>query len=137
VHRTQKFDVRLKWPNDIYHGPSTTKIGGVLCQSTLIGREATLIIGRGLALAPNGRSHLPVVPGIGINVENSQPTTCLRDIQAREGRDPAVFSRELLLARFLEYFEGFMTTLERDGFKPFLGAYLRNWLHRLRARPSQ
>lgn len=53
-------DVRIKWPNDIYS--SGMKIGGVLCHSTYRSKEFQVVI------------------GVGLNLDNSQPTTCVNDI---------------------------------------------------------
>lgn len=52
--------MRIKWPNDIYY--KALKIGGILCQS----------------IYRDGKFHLII--GAGLNVSNSQPTTCLADI---------------------------------------------------------
>ena len=53
-------DVRIKWPNDIYS--NGMKIGGVLCHSTYRSKEFQVVI------------------GVGLNLDNSQPTTCVNDI---------------------------------------------------------
>ena len=53
-------DVRIKWPNDIY--TNGMKIGGILCHSTYRSEE------------------FQVVVGVGLNLDNSQPTTCVNDI---------------------------------------------------------
>jgi biotin--protein ligase len=49
--------VRIKWPNDIYTG--SLKIGGILCQSAYRNQEFQVVI------------------GVGLNVSNRQPTTCV------------------------------------------------------------
>lgn len=53
-------DVRIKWPNDIYS--NGMKIGGILCHSTYRSQE------------------FQVVVGVGLNLDNSQPTTCVNHI---------------------------------------------------------
>ena len=53
----QQIDVRIKWPNDLYG--AGLKLGGVLCQSAY----------------RNARFH--VVIGVGLNLTNAQPTTCV------------------------------------------------------------
>lgn len=50
-------DVRIKWPNDLYAGPM--KIGGVLCHSSY--RDKLFY----------------VIMGVGLNVTNREPTTCV------------------------------------------------------------
>lgn len=50
-------DVRIKWPNDIYaHG---LKLAGILCQSAYRHQQFQVVI------------------GIGLNLSNRQPTTCV------------------------------------------------------------
>lgn len=56
----RSLDVRIKWPNDIYS--NGMKIGGVLCYSTYRAKEFQVVI------------------GVGLNLDNSQPTTCVNDI---------------------------------------------------------
>lgn len=53
-------DVRIKWPNDIYS--NGMKIGGILCHSTYRSKE------------------FQVVVGVGLNLDNSQPTTCVNHL---------------------------------------------------------
>ena len=50
-------DVRIKWPNDLYAGG--LKLGGILCHSSY----------------RDGRFY--VVMGVGLNLSNRQPTTCV------------------------------------------------------------
>jgi biotin--protein ligase len=50
-------DVRIKWPNDLYSGP--LKLGGVLCHSSYRGKQFYVIM------------------GVGLNLANRQPTTCV------------------------------------------------------------
>ena len=53
----EEVDVRIKWPNDVYG--QGVKLGGVLCQSAY--REG----------------RFQVVVGVGLNLANAQPTTCV------------------------------------------------------------
>jgi biotin--protein ligase len=53
-----ELDVRIKWPNDIY--ANNLKLGGILCHSSY--RE--------------GQFH--VIMGVGLNVSNREPTTCVQ-----------------------------------------------------------
>lgn len=77
-------DVQIKWPNDIYSGG--LKIGGALIHTSWKG------------------DRFNVLTGIGLNVSNKEPTTCLNDIIAKQqkatrGQDTEVAtSREKLLA---------------------------------------
>jgi len=58
-----KLNIRIKWPNDIYH--QSTKIGGVLCRA-IYEEEA-----------------FKIVIGIGLNLDNQSPTICLNDVVQR------------------------------------------------------
>eukprot|EP01133_Synstelium_polycarpum_P006405 gene6405-7429_t len=101
-------DIRLKWPNDVYAG--SLKIGGILCQSNYF----------------NGA--FDVVVGVGINVDNDEPTVSLNGLSERANH-PRVFTRELLLARFLNTFENMYLRFNRDGFTSFEQNYTKAWLH--------
>lgn len=115
-------EVRIKWPNDIYTTKGQ-KIGGILCQSTFF------------------NANFDITIGIGLNVSNPEPTTCLvsmlqEALQDKAGEDVAatdcnnpVFTREGVMASFMcvweEYFEIFTLT----GFSSFREPYLQAWLH--------
>lgn len=129
--------VRLKWPNDIYAVQEPTedletgsseksnivKIGGVLCQSSY-----------------DGRGDFHVTVGFGLNVTNSEPTTCIFDLYRRrlassqEQLPPIsvrIFIRpnhtywKVFLATFFNKFEAMHEQLVREGFTPFEAEYLR------------
>ena len=109
-------DVRIKWPNDLYSGG--LKIGGVLCTSTY----------------SNGQ--FDVVVGVGINLDNAEPTTCVnRIIEERLAREGLMsptrpLTRERLLAGFMNRFEALGGLLAASGgFAPLEESYLRQWLH--------
>jgi biotin--protein ligase len=106
-------DLRIKWPNDIYAGPSfgaPVKVGGILCQSSFF------------------QNKFDVCIGIGINVENKEPTTCVNALLEKVSPNQSI-SREALLGTFLTLFEGYFETLESEGFDPFREKYLEAWLH--------
>ena len=110
-------DARIKWPNDLYSGG--VKIGGVLCQSTYA----------------NGR--FDVVIGVGLNLDNAEPTTCVNEIIAKRlARDGLVVApggectRERLLAGFMNRFEALSGMLSATrSFSGLEASYLRQWLH--------
>ena len=60
-------DIRIKWPNDIYS--NGMKIGGILCHSSYRSKEFCVVI------------------GVGLNLDNSQPTTCVNDALLRKHAD--------------------------------------------------
>ena len=117
-------DVRVKWPNDLYSGG--LKIGGVLCTSTYT------------------EGAFDVVVGVGINLDNDAPTTCVNAIigaawdailaESRSAENkrvsPRDVSRERLAAGFMNRFEALCGLLNHaGGFEPLEPAYLRQWLH--------
>ena len=68
--------VDIKWPNDIYY--QGLKIGGILLQSSLRGKEFQLITGK--SYYARHITLLLSLSGIGLNVLNERPTTCLSSI---------------------------------------------------------
>ena len=60
-------DIKIKWPNDIYS--KGMKVGGILCHSTYRSKEFQVVI------------------GVGLNLDNSQPTTCVNDILRQQHAD--------------------------------------------------
>ncbi|KAI8100485.1 hypothetical protein M9435_006969 [Picochlorum sp. BPE23] len=113
----QSMDVRIKWPNDIYDGQSKLKIGGVLCHSSYRDNAFFMTI------------------GIGINVSNEEPTTCLnamlRDCIAGKYHDHGgiAFTREEIVAGISNALEGMLDGLASHGFEPFTSEYYASWMH--------
>lgn len=106
-------DVQLKWPNDIYS--DGLKIGGILCHSTY-------------------RDHaFHLVWGLGLNISNHQPTTCLETLFVKaalaKGLRAEPPRRETLLAYLVNWLEPAVKRLAVDGFAPFRPSYLSAWLH--------
>ena len=106
-------NIRIKWPNDLYDGESGLKIGGILCHSAF--RDAIF--------------HVTI--GIGLNVSNQEPTTCLNDmLQLYAGtEDVEAFTREEIVAGVANRLEGMLQTLAGHGFSEFESAYYSSWLH--------
>ncbi|KAJ9516269.1 hypothetical protein QJQ45_001102 [Haematococcus lacustris] len=120
--------IRIKWPNDIYHAPPASpaaalKIGGALIHTSWSG------------------SGFKVVVGIGLNLTNNQPTTCLQQLleqahssqeSGASGREPdtcPVISRELLLANVVSHLDECFSVFEQHGFAPLEPDYLSSWMH--------
>eukprot|EP01134_Creolimax_fragrantissima_P002432 CFRG2432T1 len=105
--------IRLKWPNDIYTGK--TKIGGVLCNSVY----------------NSSRKEFEIVCGVGLNVFNNHPTTCLASLITDASAVPSrpTLEREGLLAHFMNIFDEYMDTYRVRDFTPFLPDYLERWMH--------
>jgi biotin--protein ligase len=108
-------DVRIKWPNDVY--ASGVKVGGVLCGSTYA----------------DGAFRVTV--GVGLNVSNAAPTTCLDAVIAAAAaaagapRAPQPLNAGALLARALSRYETREALFTADGFACMERAYLYHWLH--------
>ncbi|XP_041013451.1 biotin--protein ligase 2-like [Juglans microcarpa x Juglans regia] len=102
-------DVKIKWPNDLYL--NGLKIGGILCTSTYKSKKFNVSV------------------GIGLNVDNQKPTTCLNAV-LREHSDVAYrFSRQEILAAFFNKFERFYDLFIDQGFQSLEELYLKTWLH--------
>lgn len=105
--------IRIKWPNDIY--VRGEKIGGVLCEATHRG------------------DAFHVVVGIGVNVTNPAPTTCLLAAlnAALDGHAARpTLTRERFLSRYLDAFERIFDAFNSRGFDEALRArYIAAWLH--------
>jgi len=109
----------LKWPNDIYAvtrdeeggGEVMRKVGGVLVNTSFFGGKIDVIIGTGL------------------NVRNSEPTTCLSELVPREVASTLTLER--VVARILVVFDNMwdVFVLNRGSFVPFMDLYLERWLH--------
>jgi len=124
ISRRSPLDIKIKWPNDIYAGG--VKIGGILCHSSF----------------RDGQFH--VIMGVGINISNRTPTTCIEELiekkiaelaKDQEGAEKNNFSenyrisREALLAEVMTRLEPMLHQLAVDGFKPFESDYYEAWLH--------
>lgn len=107
--------LQIKWPNDLYassrngNGADPLKIGGILCQSSFWKGEFVVTI------------------GVGLNVTNSQPTRCVRDLFLPEHQGSV--SRESVLAAFFTQFEPMWDRFQREGFEPFRLRYEAAWMH--------
>jgi len=107
----EHLDLNLKWPNDIYANKSK-KIGGVLCQSSLFRRTFEVAI------------------GVGLNIDNSEPSTCLNDLFSSSSSSmKRRLTRGEVLGRFCVTFQNMLDVFVKRGFSPFESSYYRYWLH--------
>ncbi|XP_072303087.1 biotin--protein ligase isoform X2 [Eucyclogobius newberryi] len=110
----EDLDLRVKWPNDIYHG-SGLKLGGVLVTSTVLGSTFHLLV------------------GCGFNVSNSSPTVCINDLIQRhnqeQGSSLGPLSTAQLIARSLSVLEELISQFQREGPDAVLPKYYSRWLH--------
>ncbi|KAL8485505.1 hypothetical protein ACS0TY_027697 [Phlomoides rotata] len=102
-------NVRIKWPNDLYL--DGLKVGGVLCTSTYRSKRFN------------------VSAGIGLNINNEKPTTCLNAALQKLGCAANQLQREDILAAFFNKFESFYDIFIRQGFQELEEVYYKTWMH--------
>ncbi|TMW93935.1 hypothetical protein EJD97_010972 [Solanum chilense] len=102
-------DVRIKWPNDIYLGG--LKVGGIL--STSVYRSKKFYVSA----------------GVGLNVGNEKPTTCLNDTLKRVNPLSSELKREDIIAAFFNKFENLYDVFLKQGFQALEELYYQTWLH--------
>ncbi|XP_022856814.1 biotin--protein ligase 2-like isoform X2 [Olea europaea var. sylvestris] len=102
-------NVRIKWPNDLYL--DGLKVGGILCTSTYRSKKFS------------------VSAGIGLNVSNEKPTTCLNAIIQRLTSVVYQLQREDIVAAFFNKFENYYDIFICQGFQALEELYYKTWLH--------
>ncbi|XVF64632.1 hypothetical protein PTKIN_Ptkin09bG0183700 [Pterospermum kingtungense] len=102
-------DVRIKWPNDLYL--NGLKVGGILCTSTYKSKKFN------------------VSSGIGLNVGNEKPTTCLNAALKELSSTTNEFRKEDIMASFFNKFEMLYDIFINQGFRTLEELYYRTWLH--------
>lgn len=103
-------DIAIKWPNDIYYHRDK-KVGGIICQSFHNGRAFEVTI------------------GVGINISNKKPTTCMDEIASNLQKKEVVLGRSTVLASFCNQFTEAIRTFRTYGFEPFMKDYMDTWMH--------
>ncbi|EPS73140.1 hypothetical protein M569_01618, partial [Genlisea aurea] len=101
-------NVQIKWPNDLYL--AGLKVGGVLCTSKY----------------RSGKFNISA--GIGLNVNNEKPTTCLNAVMKRSGVS-CDLRREDVMAAFFNIFERHYDVFLSEGFQALEEMYYKTWLH--------
>ncbi|XP_022863682.1 biotin--protein ligase 1, chloroplastic-like isoform X2 [Olea europaea var. sylvestris] len=102
-------NVRIKWPNDLYL--DGLKVGGILCTSTYTSKKFN------------------VSAGIGVNVSNEKPTTCLNAVIQRLTSVAYQLQREDIMAAFFNKFENYYDIFQSQGFQALEELYYKTWLH--------
>lgn len=92
----------VKWPNDVYFDDQ--KIAGVLVDTESKGKQIFMTI------------------GIGINIDNSKPTTSLN------AHFNGKFTREHILIEYLKSFDELTNRLVSDP-DSIVQEYKENWIH--------
>ncbi|KMT20007.1 hypothetical protein BVRB_1g000280 [Beta vulgaris subsp. vulgaris] len=101
--------VKIKWPNDLYL--NDLKVGGILCTSTYQSKKFNISV------------------GVGLNVDNKQPTTCLNARLQQIASKVCQLRKEDILASFFGKFENFFQIFLSQGFQPLEELYYKTWLH--------
>ncbi|CAK9325924.1 unnamed protein product [Citrullus colocynthis] len=102
-------DLKIKWPNDLY--VNDLKVGGILCTSTYRSKKFN------------------VTAGIGLNVDNDEPSTCLNEALSNLSSTPYKFRKEDILAFFFNKFERLYDVFINQGFRALEELYYQTWLH--------
>lgn len=102
-------DVRIKWPNDLYL--NGLKVGGILCTSTYRSKKFNVCV------------------GIGLNLDNEKPTTCLNTVLGGMCSSSHKLMREDILAAFFNKFESLFEAFHTKGFQVLEELYYGTWLH--------
>ena len=120
MNEASKIDINIKWPNDVYVNKKT-KICGIMCQSVYT----------------NG--VFDITSGIGINISNRKPTTCIEhEVKEITGETvhlsrseiyPHFIYRAELLGRYIRIWNRCFLRFSKEGFKPFIEHYYSKWLH--------
>ncbi|KAG0497566.1 hypothetical protein HPP92_002000 [Vanilla planifolia] len=101
--------VRIKWPNDLYL--NGLKVGGVLCTSTYSSK------------------NFNVCAGVGLNLDNEEPTTCLNVVLQELTSVSHQLGREEIIAAFFNNFEKLFRDFLSNGFQVLEELYYKTWLH--------
>jgi len=103
--------IRIKWPNDLLHGQTGAKLGGILVKSSIMGKSVRCAI------------------GCGINLDNEEPTTCLNELAMVKGEmKPMV--REEFIARVVSKFEAVVRDFsDLNARQTVFQRYYKHWVH--------
>lgn len=76
-------------------------------------------------------NEFDITSGIGMNISNQKPTTCLVDmLREKYGNNAPEIFKEDFLAKYFNIFEPMYRIFREEGFSPFISQYLDNWLHK-------
>ncbi|KAK7790651.1 hypothetical protein R5R35_006543 [Gryllus longicercus] len=108
-------NLRLKWPNDIYHGNSV-KLGGLIVNCTI------------------DKSTVVCNIGCGVNLDNKSPTTCINSLIGEHNKAVPTaklitLSREKYLARVFTELERLLNLAQNDEIEQVRSLYYSYWLH--------
>jgi biotin--protein ligase len=109
----EPFPISIKWPNDIYSG--LKKIGGIIISSNYYEGTFTIVI------------------GVGLNLDNSQPTTCVNEMienyNKKHKKNVPLLTPSVSLALILGEFEEIYNDFSLENVPKFLDEYYQHWMH--------
>lgn len=104
----------MKWPNDIFAN-GNTKIGGIIANTELTGDLAVCNI------------------GVGFNLDNSIPTTCVNDLiktyNLKNNTDLPYLEYEPFFANVFNEIEHLTDIVQKGDFGYLYDLYYKLWLH--------
>ncbi|XP_055375458.1 biotin--protein ligase isoform X2 [Condylostylus longicornis] len=109
----ENLEIKIKWPNDIYS--NKTKIGGSVVNTTVVESKAICNI------------------GVGVNLTNSSPTTCINDIiseynSLNHKKLPQIGYEEFIASIFNDI-EELINLIELSDLKKVYDLYYKYWMH--------
>ncbi|KAM7538951.1 hypothetical protein Aperf_G00000050722 [Anoplocephala perfoliata] len=112
------FELRVKWPNDVYAIDKTTN-----ASTKLAGALATATV--------SNMTDARCLVGIGINVANSKPTRGFHDLIRMHCSDSnlALPSVATVIGRTISHLEKLIVRLERGDTKGIQDLYTSSWMH--------
>lgn len=133
----QVLDIKLKWPNDIYAN-SDMKIGGLIVTSLIEGDMAICNIGECYEQEKLKRVSLQhrviLILGLGVNLSNSIPTTCINDMitayNKRSAKNLPLLTYEKTLALIFNEIERILERVQSGDVEYLYDLYYKCWLHR-------
>lgn len=117
--------MKIKWPNDLYL--NGLKVGGILCTSSYRLKKFDISAGNedlsegfnmlfAFKLMPSRKFiFCSILAGIGLNVNNEEPTICLNKVLWDLSNSSYKFSREEILAAFFNKFEDLFDKFVNQG----------------------
>ncbi|XP_055639673.1 biotin--protein ligase [Toxorhynchites rutilus septentrionalis] len=110
----EELDIRLKWPNDIYAN-GVAKIGGIIINSRIQSSVAVVNV------------------GCGVNLSNSNPTTCINDLirefNRNHGKHLPVLGYEQMLGLIFTKIEELYNEVQEGDLSILQNLYYKYWLH--------
>ncbi|XP_057664831.1 biotin--protein ligase [Diorhabda carinulata] len=107
-------DIGIKWPNDLY-AYGNVKIGGLIVSSVITDTTAIVNI------------------GCGVNLDNSNPTTCINDIIKKINTDERTSLKtipyEVYFADVFNELERIYNIVQSGNIDYFFDLYYKYWLH--------